>query len=57
MCVEGPSAKWGWLLTDSSWDTDSDGDANSVDIEGKAAVEGLPGASRFAGKGQALSWL
>jgi hypothetical protein len=29
----------GWSLTDSSWDTDSDGDANSVDIEGKAAVE------------------
>ena len=28
-----------WSLTDSGWDTDSDGDANSVDIEGKAAVE------------------
>jgi len=29
----------GWSLTDNGWDTDSDGDANSIDIDGKAAVE------------------
>ena len=27
-----------WPLTDGGWDTDSDGDANSIDLEGKSAV-------------------
>ena len=40
-----------WSLTDGSWDTDSDGDANSVDIEGKAALEAFERRRRWTMEG------